>query len=773
MRHHAGRHRAAQARLRRGRAVRPARPLRQRAAGAARPARGRHRARLGPGHQHLRRLAGLAGLPARAVRARRPGRRLGLRQPRRPGRLPDRAARHPRRCAGRRSAPRRHSPGDARGLARRRRPAARLRRRGLALGRAALRARSGRGSASWSAPSATASSGPGSSPRPARPGHGRSTTSSSRSRCSRPTPRSTPSSTTRAAQPVVDATTFGKWGPELAAVVGDGPLTVVGVATDCCVISTVLPPPTPASPSASSATPAPARRRRPRTRAAGDEPLRAAGARGRPPPRCWPAMIPAAPDGPAARRLRRPAVPDGPPAAGRRAARRLAAAADAAVPPGAGTAGRRPARRPGRRRPPSSRPGCSMPGSPSPTCRRARRTTSPWSSRSGTGRRARPPARGAARGPGHRGPSRWSWSTTARWAGHGSRASGCSGTPAPAARRRRATPGCATATTPFVAFLDSDCVPQPGWLERLRPHLDDPGWPPSRRGSSPCRTGAPGWLGAYEAAASALDMGPDPAPVRPLSAVSYVPSAALLARRDALGDGFDETMRVAEDVDLVWRLAAAGWRVRYEPRGTGGPRAPRPDGGLAAAARLLRDRRGAARRPARRRGRAGRARAGVGAGLGAGGRRRPAGRGRGGRRPRASPRSGWPGGCPAGRAAAAGFAAALVLRGQGASGRALARAVTRHHWPLAVAAAVVSRRARRGVLAVAAATRRSRGGRSATGWDRSVSCSPAGWTTSPTAPASGGAPCGPGTPARSLPARPPAARSPVARNRGWWKRRDG
>jgi nicotinamidase-related amidase len=41
--------------------------------------------------------------------------------------------------------------------------------------------------------------------------------------------------------PVVDLTTFGKWGPELAALVGDGPLTVVGVATDCCVISTVLP----------------------------------------------------------------------------------------------------------------------------------------------------------------------------------------------------------------------------------------------------------------------------------------------------------------------------------------------------------------------------------------------------------------------------------------------------------------------------------------------------------------------------------------------------
>ena len=43
------------------------------------------------------------------------------------------------------------------------------------------------------------------------------------------------------AHQVVTTTTFGKWGPELAALVGNGPLTVTGVATDCCVISTVLP----------------------------------------------------------------------------------------------------------------------------------------------------------------------------------------------------------------------------------------------------------------------------------------------------------------------------------------------------------------------------------------------------------------------------------------------------------------------------------------------------------------------------------------------------
>jgi hypothetical protein len=47
--------------------------------------------------------------------------------------------------------------------------------------------------------------------------------------------------------------------------------------------------------------------------------------------------------------------------------------------------------------------------------------------------------------------------------------------------------------------------------------------------------------------------------------VSFVPTAALVARRAALGDGFDEALRYGEDVDLVWRLTEAGWRVRYEP----------------------------------------------------------------------------------------------------------------------------------------------------------------------------------------------------------------
>jgi nicotinamidase-related amidase len=38
----------------------------------------------------------------------------------------------------------------------------------------------------------------------------------------------------------VDATTFGKWTPEMAARVGEAPLVLAGVSTDCCVLSTAL-----------------------------------------------------------------------------------------------------------------------------------------------------------------------------------------------------------------------------------------------------------------------------------------------------------------------------------------------------------------------------------------------------------------------------------------------------------------------------------------------------------------------------------------------------
>ncbi|MDP9886068.1 nicotinamidase-related amidase [Sinomonas atrocyanea] len=40
---------------------------------------------------------------------------------------------------------------------------------------------------------------------------------------------------------VIDAPTFSKWGPELAAIIPEGErMVLTGVATDCCVLSTAL-----------------------------------------------------------------------------------------------------------------------------------------------------------------------------------------------------------------------------------------------------------------------------------------------------------------------------------------------------------------------------------------------------------------------------------------------------------------------------------------------------------------------------------------------------
>lgn len=131
----------------------------------------------------------------------------------------------------------------------------------------------------------------------------------------------------------------------------------------------------------------------------------------------------------------------------------------------------------------------------------------------------------------------------------------------PAAARNA---GLAVATTPLVAFLDSDVVPERGWLAPLLTAFADPAVglaAPRIVALAPIT----GWLGVYEAVRSSLDLGPDPALVVPRSRVAYVPSAAMLVRRNAIGTGFNEGMRVAEDVDLVLRLHAAGWRLRYEP----------------------------------------------------------------------------------------------------------------------------------------------------------------------------------------------------------------
>ncbi|NKX87982.1 mycofactocin biosynthesis glycosyltransferase MftF [Nocardia coubleae] len=133
----------------------------------------------------------------------------------------------------------------------------------------------------------------------------------------------------------------------------------------------------------------------------------------------------------------------------------------------------------------------------------------------------------------------------------------------PAAARNA---GLRAASTGFVAFLDSDVVPRSGWLEVMLGHFSDPqvALVAPRIIALDSESNA---LARYEHTRSSLDLGRREAAVHARGIVSYVPSAALLARRAALlGEGgFDESMQVAEDVDLCWRLERAGWRLRYEP----------------------------------------------------------------------------------------------------------------------------------------------------------------------------------------------------------------
>ncbi len=123
----------------------------------------------------------------------------------------------------------------------------------------------------------------------------------------------------------------------------------------------------------------------------------------------------------------------------------------------------------------------------------------------------------------------------------------------PAAARNAAL---ARVSSDLVAYVDSDCQVPEGWIAALLGHFSDPlvvAVAPRVVNGRPSGPRSP------------LDMGPRPATVSPGGTVPYVPSAALVARRAPLGDGFDASLLLGEDVDLVWRLRAAGWRIRYEP----------------------------------------------------------------------------------------------------------------------------------------------------------------------------------------------------------------
>ncbi|MGW2048915.1 mycofactocin biosynthesis glycosyltransferase MftF [Streptomyces sp. NPDC001858] len=125
--------------------------------------------------------------------------------------------------------------------------------------------------------------------------------------------------------------------------------------------------------------------------------------------------------------------------------------------------------------------------------------------------------------------------------------------------------GLRLVTTPYVVFADSDIVLDPDTVPTLLRHFADPRVALAVPRITGLSAAATTWIERYENSRSSLDLGAHPAAVRPGTPVSWASSACVVARVDALADGFDERMRVGEDVDLCWRLIAAGRRIRYEP----------------------------------------------------------------------------------------------------------------------------------------------------------------------------------------------------------------
>jgi mycofactocin system glycosyltransferase len=125
--------------------------------------------------------------------------------------------------------------------------------------------------------------------------------------------------------------------------------------------------------------------------------------------------------------------------------------------------------------------------------------------------------------------------------------------------------GLERVATAYVGFVDSDVEVRPEDLLALLRHFADPAVVlagPRVVGRTP--HGRPRWFERYETRDSSLTLGSRGGSVRPGAAVAWLPSACLVGRTSALGDGFDARMRVGEDVDLVWRLTDAGHRVRYD-----------------------------------------------------------------------------------------------------------------------------------------------------------------------------------------------------------------
>ena len=105
----------------------------------------------------------------------------------------------------------------------------------------------------------------------------------------------------------------------------------------------------------------------------------------------------------------------------------------------------------------------------------------------------------------------------------------------PAAARNT---GLRHARTAYVAFCDSDVLPESGWLSPLLAQFTDPALALAAPRVVGIPNDQPGWLDRYDDVRSPLDIGAREGPIVPLSAVAYVPGATLVVLKAAVGCGF-------------------------------------------------------------------------------------------------------------------------------------------------------------------------------------------------------------------------------------------
>ncbi len=132
----------------------------------------------------------------------------------------------------------------------------------------------------------------------------------------------------------------------------------------------------------------------------------------------------------------------------------------------------------------------------------------------------------------------------------------------PAAARNR---GWRTSSAPLVAFTDDDCIPDPGWLvEMVRP-FDDPSVVGVGGRIQPL---TPSFIATFVQLERQVDHGLVGDGVQ----ARYLVTANAAFRRSAIEavGGFDERFPspAGEDVDLSWRLVAAGGKLVVTPDAT-------------------------------------------------------------------------------------------------------------------------------------------------------------------------------------------------------------